>query len=89
MTTPPLPLLNRELGLIEFNRRVLSQTEDTGVPLLERLKFLCIVSSNLDGVLEVRVASLKSATAVARPSYPTACCPAGRWPRSRRPRMDW
>ena len=61
MTTPPLPLLNRELGLIEFNRRVLSQAEDTGVPLLERLKFLCIVSSNLDEFFEVRVASLKEA----------------------------
>ncbi len=61
MTTPPLPLLNRELGLIEFNRRVLAQAEDTGVPLLERLKFLCIVSSNLDEFFEVRVASLKEA----------------------------
>ena len=52
-------LLNRELGLIEFNRRVLAQAEDETLPLLERLKFLCIVSSNLDEFFEVRVAWLK------------------------------
>ncbi|GGY02413.1 polyphosphate kinase [Paludibacterium paludis] len=54
-------MLNRELGLIEFNRRVLAQAEDTRLPLLERLKFLCIVSSNLDEFFEVRVAWLKEA----------------------------
>lgn len=59
MTTSPA-LLNRELGLIEFNRRVLAQAEDAHVPLLERLKFLCIVSSNLDEFFEVRVAWLKA-----------------------------
>lgn len=52
-------MLNRELGLIEFNRRVLAQAEDPRIPLLERLKFLCIVSSNLDEFFEVRVAWLK------------------------------
>ena len=48
---PSLPhehFLNRELQALEFNRRVLSQAEDKSVPVLERLKFLCIVSSNLD-----------------------------------------
>ena len=39
--------LNRELSLLKFNRRVLAQAEDDNQPLLERLKFLCIVSSNL------------------------------------------
>lgn len=49
-------MLNRELGLLEFNRRVLAQAEDPRNPLLERLTwFLCIVSSNLDEFFEVRV----------------------------------
>jgi len=51
--------LNRELQSLEFNRRVLAQAEDKGVPLLERLKFLCIVSSNLDEFFEIRVSGLK------------------------------
>ncbi|MDP1593259.1 MAG: polyphosphate kinase 1 [Gallionella sp.] len=50
--------LNRELGQLEFNRRVLSQAEDASIPLLERLKYLCIVSSNLDEFFEIRVAGL-------------------------------
>ncbi|HXN15115.1 MAG TPA: polyphosphate kinase 1 [Usitatibacter sp.] len=51
--------LNRELQALEFNRRVLAQAEDHSVPLLERLKFLCIVSSNLDEFFEIRVSGLK------------------------------
>ncbi|CAH1904444.1 Polyphosphate kinase [Candidatus Nitrotoga sp. HW29] len=51
--------INRELGQLEFNQRVLAQAENAGIPILERLKYLCIVSSNLDEFFEIRVAGLK------------------------------
>lgn len=49
-------LLNRERAILEFNRRVLAQTRRPDVPLLERLRYVCIVSSNLDEFFEVRFA---------------------------------
>ncbi len=60
--TPRFPAenyLNRELGLLGFNRRVLAQAQDERMPLLERLRFLCIVSSNMDEFFEIRVSGLK------------------------------
>jgi polyphosphate kinase len=66
MPDPNVPVLaesrhyiNRELAALAFNRRVLAQAEDERVPLLERMRFLCICSSNLDEFFEIRVSGLK------------------------------
>ncbi|NOU25298.1 MAG: polyphosphate kinase 1 [Methylotenera sp.] len=53
---PPLKLLNRDTSILAFNERVLSLAQNPDYPLLERLRFLCIVSSNLDEFFEVRAA---------------------------------
>ena len=55
----PEHFFNRELQALEFNRRVLAQAEDKSVPVLERLRFLCIVSSNLDEFFEIRLSGVK------------------------------
>jgi polyphosphate kinase len=58
----PLALLNRERAILQFNRRVLAQAQRGDVPLLERLRYITIVSSNLDEFFEVRVADIIEAT---------------------------
>ncbi len=53
--------LNRELSQLQFNWRVLAQAQDTSIPLLERLRYLCISCTNLDEFFEIRVASVRAA----------------------------
>ena len=55
----PALYFNRELSFLEFNQRVLEQAKDPGIPLLERVRFLCISCAILDEFFEIRVASLK------------------------------
>jgi len=57
---PPADLyINRELSQFEFNKRVFAQALDPDLPLLERLRFLCITCTNIDEFFEIRVAALK------------------------------
>jgi polyphosphate kinase len=60
--------INRELSLLEFHKRVLAQALDSEVPLLERLRFLCISCTNLDEFFEIRVAGLKQRMEIGAPA---------------------
>ncbi len=72
MDAPALPpadlYINRELSQLEFNKRVLAQALDPSIPLLERLRFLCITCTNLDEFFEIRVAALKQRIEIGAPA---------------------
>ena len=61
--------INRELSLLEFHKRVLAMAQDPDVPLLERLRFLCISCTNLDEFFEIRVAGLKQRMEIGAPAH--------------------
>ena len=79
---PPDPLadpslyLNRELSQLEFNFRVLAQAQDPSVPLLERLRFLCISCTNLDEFFEIRAAAVRHAMEYNLPAAADGLAPA-------------
>jgi len=60
--------INRELSQFEFNKRVFAQAQDPHIPLLERLRFLCITCTNLDEFFEIRVAALKQRIEIGAPA---------------------
>jgi len=68
--------LNRELSQLEFNFRVLAQARDPQVPLLERLKYLCISCTNLDEFFEIRAATVRTAQQFGGPLPPDGIPPA-------------
>ncbi len=59
LLSPSKKYINRELSLVSFNERVLKMSQLNTTPLLEKLKYLCIVSNNLDELFEIRIAGLK------------------------------
>ncbi|HEX7150563.1 MAG TPA: polyphosphate kinase 1 [Thermoanaerobaculia bacterium] len=77
MPDTPLPLFNRELSWLQFNRRVLAEAQSATVPLLERIKFLGIASNNLDEFLGVRIGALREVIAAGL----TDVSPDGRTPK--------
>lgn len=74
--TDPGLYLNRELSQLEFNFRVLAQARDPEMPLLERLRFLCISCTNLDEFFEIRAAAVRHAGEFGLPPAPDGLAPA-------------
>jgi len=72
----PMLYFNRELSQLDFNFRVLAQARDESVPLLERLRFLCISCTNLDEFFEIRAATVRHAQDFAVPFSADAIPPA-------------
>ena len=72
----PSLYFNRELSQLDFNFRVLAQAQDTSVPLLERLRFLCISCTNLDEFFEIRAATVRHAQDFAVPLASDGTSPA-------------
>lgn len=66
----PALYINRELSQLDFNFRVLAQALDEQVPLLERLRFLCISCTNLDEFFEIRAATVRHAQEFGLPPAP-------------------
>ena len=66
LSDPCSRLLNREQGILRFNERVLAMADDGSVPLLERLRYVTIVSNNLDELFEIRVAELQQIARLGR-----------------------
>jgi len=80
--------INREISLLEFNKRVLEQAQDRDVPLLERLRFLCISCTNLDEFFEIRVAGLKQRMEIGAPAQGADKTPARELFAELRPRVS-
>jgi hypothetical protein len=87
VAAPTFTLLDRDHSILSFNERVLDWAHRPEVPLIERLRYLCIVSSNLDEFFEVRAAPHLIAAAPATTRAPTRWSRSSGWPR--RPTRSW
>ena len=72
----PALYFNRELSQLDFNFRVLAQAQDASVPLLERLRYLCISCTNLDEFFEIRAATVRHAQEFGMPVAADGLSPA-------------